>query len=62
MLSHLARALSVLRCSPLLSRQDERKENGHQYGYKYGYKYGRSHMQSPTNSIPPKAIPARIFR
>jgi len=51
MLSHTARARPVLRCFPLLSRQNYRKENGYQYGYKNGYKYGRSHVQSPTNSI-----------
>jgi len=51
MLSHTALVLLVLRCSPLLSRQNQRKENGYQHGHKYGYKYGRSHVQPPRDSI-----------
>jgi hypothetical protein len=58
MLSHTARARPVLLFSPLPSRQNQRKENGYRYGYKYGYKFGRFHVQSPTNSIAPKAIAA----
>lgn len=43
-LSETACARLVLRCSPLLSRHNHRKENG--------YKKSRSHVQSPTNSLP----------
>jgi hypothetical protein len=60
MLSHTARTRPVLRCSPLLSRQNKRKENSYKCAYKYGYKSGPSHMQSPANNIHrPKAITAR---
>ena len=52
--SRTVRARPVLRRSPLLSRQNHRKETGQQgykYGYKYGCKFGRSHVHSPTDRI-----------
>jgi hypothetical protein len=43
--SDTARTRSLLRCSPLLSRQNKRKENGYKDGYKNRYKNrGRSHV------------------
>jgi hypothetical protein len=37
-------ARSVLRCFPLLCRQNKRKEDGYRYGREYGYKFGGVHV------------------
>jgi hypothetical protein len=48
--SDTARARRIPRCSPSLSRQNQKEENGYKHGYENGHKNGEIHV-SPLRTV-----------